>query len=88
MRRWVSAFFLLLIAFYVGAAQMDRCDDRPNDCGQVCHVLCNDGCATAPIPEPPMPPPPDPLPRPNFEAEWTEHLVNLDIEPEKYPPRA
>lgn len=88
MRRWVAAVFLVLIAFYLGGGTLDRCEDNPSDGVQVCHILCSDGCATAPIPKPPMPPPPDPLPSPQFEAERVEHVVNLDIEPEKDPPRA
>lgn len=87
MRRCIAAVFLVLIAFYLGGGSMDRCEDSPSDGVQVCHILCSDGCATAPIPKPPMPPPPDPLPRPRFEAERIQHLVNLDIEPEKDPPR-
>ncbi len=86
-RRLVAAIFLLLIAFYIGAAQVDRCDDAPNDCGQVCHILCNDGCATAPIPTPPIPPPADPLPRPVYEETVVRPILNLDLEPEKAPPR-
>mgnify|MGYP001619937401 CR=1 FL=1 len=88
MRRWVAAIFLVLIAFYLGGGSLDRCDDGPLKEVQACHILCSDGCATAPIPQPPAPPPPDPLPRPRFEAEGAKHLVNLDIEPEKDPPRA
>lgn len=88
MKRWIALCFVLLIAFYVGTSAMDHCEERPGDEAQVCHILCNDGCATAPIPEPPVPPPMDPLPRPRFEAEWAEHLVSLVLEPEKAPPRA
>ena len=88
MRRWVAALFLVLAAFYLGASIQDRCAEGPSDCGQVCHILCNDGCATAPIPEPPIPPPHDPLPGRSFEAERVEHVVCLEPEPEKDPPRA
>lgn len=88
MRRWIAAVFLVLIAFYLGVGAVDRCVDAPSDGVPVCHILCNDGCATAPIPEPPVPPPADPLPRPRFEAVRAEHLTSLDTEPEKAPPRA
>lgn len=87
MRRWVAVIFLLLTAFYLGVSTADHCGERPLDEAQVCHILCNDGCATAPLPEPPQAPPPDPLPKPSFEAERVEHLTSLDIEPEKDPPR-
>ena len=88
MRRLIAAVFLVIIAFYLGAGGVDRCDDGPSDGVQVCHILCSDGCATAPIPVPPLPPPSDPLPRPRFEVQRAEHLATLDIEPEKDPPRA
>lgn len=88
MRRWIAAFFLVLIAFYLGAGSVDRCEDSPSERVQVCHILCGDDCATAPIPQAPVPPPPDPLPGLPFEAERAEHLVSLNIEPEKDPPRA
>ncbi len=88
MRRWVAAVFLVLIAFYLGTVALDHCEERPSDGAQVCHILCNDGCATAPIPEPLMPPPPDSLPCPSFESIQVEHLTSLSTEPEKDPPRA
>ena len=88
MRRWVAACFLLLIAFYLGAAGKDRCDDRPRPEGQVCHLLCADGCATAPLPTVPASPEPDPLPRERHPIEPTVALVCLDLAPEKDPPRA
>lgn len=88
MRRWVAAIFLLLIAFYVGASQVDRCDESANDCGQVCHILCADGCAAAPIPAPPVAPPQDPLPRPVYDETAVRPVLTLELEPEKVPPRA
>ncbi len=88
MRRWIAVVFLVLIAFYLSAGSSDRCGDNPSNEVQACHILCSDGCATAPIPEAPAPPPPDPLPGLRFEAERAEHLVSLNIEPEKDPPRA
>lgn len=87
MKRWVAAFLLVLFAAYLGASSGDRCADGDPECAQVCHVLCQDGCATAPLPEAPVPPPADPLPCPHFAAERAEHLVSLDPEPEKDPPR-
>lgn len=88
MRRWVATLFLLLIAFYLGAASKDRCDSGPRPEGQVCHILCADGCATAPLPVAPVPPDPDPLPREMHPAERPINLVTLDIAPEKDPPKA
>jgi hypothetical protein len=87
MKRWVAVIFLLLTAFYLGASAADHCGERPPGEAQVCHVLCNDGCATAPIPIPPQAPRQDPLPQPNFETERVEHLMSLAIEPETDPPR-
>ncbi len=89
MRRWIAALFLALTVFYLGAAGVDRCEDRvSDDCSQVCHILCADGCAVAPLPVTPTPPPPDPLPRAPHEHGQAPTLVTLDIEPEKDPPKA
>ena len=88
MRRWIAAMFLVLVAFYLGAAGVERYEDCNADCVQVCHILCADGCAVAPLPSTPTPPPPDPLPRAGYEHEGAPKLVSLDIEPEKDPPKA
>ena len=88
MRLWVAVFFLVLVAFYLGASLYDHCDSCPDEQIQVCHILCDDGCATAPIPAPPSPPPPDPLPRPVYVASWPHPVLNVPREPEKAPPRA
>ena len=89
LRRWVAIAFLCMTAVYLGAASVDCCSDGPTDpCAPLCHMLCSDGCATAPVPEAPVPPPSDPLPRPRYSAERVEHLVTLTIEPEKEPPRS
>lgn len=87
MKRWIATALLVLIAFYLGNALADRCEERPGDEVQVCHILCNDGCATAPLPAAPAAPPPDALPRPTFERGRIAHLVSLEPEPEKEPPR-
>ncbi len=87
MRRWVAALFLVLAAFYLGAAGLDRCQGGNPDHVQVCHTLCADGCAEAPLPSTPVPPPPDPLPCARYEEERAPALVSLDIEPEKDPPK-
>jgi len=87
MKRWVTIACLLLVAFYIGAIQADRCDDTPKSCGTVCHFLCNDGCATAPMPVPPVAPPPDALPEPVYEETIARPLLNLGLEPEIAPPR-
>lgn len=88
MRRWGAVFILLLITFYLGAGSKDRCDDSPRDGAAVCHILCADGCATAPVPVTPVPPSPDPLPRERHVHERAAQFVSLDIEPEKTPPRS
>lgn len=87
MKRWIAGLFLVLIAFYVGASHQDRCIEGPSDCGQVCHIICADGCATAPMPVAPVAPPPDPEPVRSYASEQAEHLVSLKAEPEKDPPR-
>jgi hypothetical protein len=89
MRRWIAALFLTITVFYLGASRIDRCTDRvADDCAPVCHILCADGCAVAPLPVAPTPPPPDPLPRAPHEHEQASALVSLEIEPEKDPPKA
>jgi hypothetical protein len=81
-------FFLLLVAFYLGAGSLDRCDETPMDQGQVCHILCSDGCATAPIPVTPATPMPDPLPKRVYEPTPVCRVLELDRQPEIAPPRA
>ena len=88
MRRWVAALFLLVIAFYLGAAGRDGCDQKPKVDAPVCQLLCADGCATAPLPVSPVAPEPDPLPREMHPGERPVNLVSLDLAPEKDPPRA
>jgi hypothetical protein len=88
VKRWVAALFLVVIAFYSCGEGVDRCLDNAPDEAQVCHLLCSDGCSTAPIPAPPLPPSPDPIPGPAFERVRFEQLVSLCTEPEKDPPRA
>ncbi len=89
MRRWVAILILCLASFYMGATSLDQCAEGfKDDCAPICHIFCVDGCATVPVPEAPVPPSPDPLPKHCFEAERVVHLVSLDIEPEKDPPRA
>ena len=89
MRRWAAILLLCLASFYLGATSLDTCAEGvQDDCAPVCHIFCADGCATVPVPDRPVPPVPDPLPSPSFEAERDDHLVSLDIEPEKDPPRA
>lgn len=87
MTRWIALAFLLLIACYLGTTACDPCEGRPGDEAQVCHILCSDGCATAPLPVAPAPPPPDALPRPGHAAEKPCPLPRLDLEPETAPPR-
>lgn len=88
MKRIVAVLFLLLIAFYLGAEGRDRCDSGPKREAPVCHILCADGCATAPLPVAPVAPEPDPLPRERHPAERPVSLISLDLAPEKDPPKA
>lgn len=89
MKRWLAILLLCLASIYLGATSLDQCADAANDdCAPVCHIFCADGCATVPVPESPAPPAPDPLPRPCFQVEPADHLISLDLEPEKDPPRA
>jgi hypothetical protein len=89
MRRWVAVVLLCLVALYLGATGEDACGDGPGEaCAPICHLLCSDGCATAPVPETPAAPPCDPPPAPCFLAERIPAFVSLSPEPEKDPPRA
>jgi len=88
MRRWVAILLLCLASIYLGATNLDQCVEGVNDdCAPICHILCADGCATVPVPDAPCPPAPDPLPRLLYQAERTEQLYSLVVEPEKDPPR-
>lgn len=89
LRRWTAVLLLALVGLYLGAAGTDRClDEGPVEaCPPLCHLLCSDGCATAPMPEAPAPPPGDTLPEPCFLADRVADLVSLRPEPEKDPPR-
>mgnify|MGYP000018026056 CR=1 FL=1 len=86
----MAVFLLCLVGLYLGAEGVDHCLDGGADeaCPPICHLLCSDGCATAPMPEAPAPPSGDPLPRPRFLVERAADLVSLSPEPEKEPPRA
>ena len=88
MRRWVAILFLLLVAFYLGMCPVDRCDESPREQGQVCHILCNDGCATAPIPVAPVAPAQDPLGKRVYVDTMERPVLSFDLEPEQAPPRA
>lgn len=88
MKRVVAILFLFLIAFYLGAEGKDRCDSGPRLESQVCHILCADGCATAPLPVAPVPPDPDPLTRGMHPAERPLSLISFYLAPEKDPPKA
>jgi hypothetical protein len=88
LRRWVAALFLVLIGFYLGAGSLDRCDETPMEQGQICHILCNDGCATAPVPTAPAAPLPDPLPKCSYTPSLDASALERHRQPEQAPPRA
>lgn len=80
---------LLVVATFLATAGADHCDegaDRHPQHAQ--HFLCPDDCAPALIPKTPIPPPPDPMPRVVYEETAISSILNLDLEPEKAPPRA
>lgn len=77
----------MLIAFYLGAGAIDRCEEQAEDRAPVCHILCGDGCATAPLPLAPRSPAPAvPHPAP-YPSERADHPASLVLEPEETPPR-
>jgi len=89
MRRWLAILLLCLASVYLGATSLDHCSDGlEDDCAPVCHVFCADGWGPGPVSDAGPPPRPGPRPGRRFEAERVVHLVSLDIEPEKDPPRA
>ena len=88
MKRWVAILLFCLIGAYLGATGVDECAGSPDEaCAPVCHLLCSDGCATAPVPEAPMPPSPDHLPRITFNVSPPSLPLMRTVEPEKTPPR-
>lgn len=90
LRRWVAVLLLCLVGLYLGAGGADHCLEGGADdaCPPICHLLCSDGCATAPLPAAPVPPPSDLLPESCFLVERIPDFVSLSPEPEKDPPRA
>jgi len=89
MGRWVAVLLLVVVATFLATAGADHCDDGPGGHSQRSqHLLCVDDCAPALVPETPIPPPPDPLPKPTYKESVVRPVLNLDLEPEKTPPRA
>jgi hypothetical protein len=89
MRRWVAVLLLVVAATFLAASGADHCDDAPSGhCHRSQHIFCVDDCAPALIPQAPAPPPPDPMPKPAFAETVVCPILNLDLEPEKEPPRA
>jgi len=88
MRRWIAVLLLVMVATFLAASGSDHCHDGPENHGQQAHILCLDDCAPAMVAACPAPPPPDALPRPVYEETVTRPILNLDLEPEKAPPRA
>jgi hypothetical protein len=50
VRARVAFLLLLVVGGFVCASVWDRCDEAADDCRQLCHAGCLDGCATAPVP--------------------------------------
>ena len=88
MRRWVAALLFLVVASFLATSGQDHCHDSGRSAASTPHILCLDDCAPAVIPTPPIPPPQDPLPKPVYEETVVRPILNLDLEPEKTPPRA
>lgn len=89
MRRWIAALLLVVISSFLAATGQDHCHDEGREHLPVsAHMLCLDDCAPAVITVPPLPPPPDPLPKPVYEESADRPILNLDLEPEKTPPRS
>jgi hypothetical protein len=88
MRRWLAVLLLCLVGAYLAATGSDDCGgSRDDTCAPVCHLLCADGCAAAPMPTPPVAPPADPLPRPRFQQSPAVQPLIRAVEPEQTPPR-
>jgi len=88
MRRWIAAFLLMVMASFLAATGQDHCHETGRSSASTPHILCLDDCAPAVIPDAPVAPPADPLPEPVYEAKVVQPVLNLDLEPEKAPPRA
>ena len=89
MKNWIAVFLLVVVATFLAASGRDYCDESPGGHDQRAqHLLCVDDCAPALIPQAPAPPPPDPMPTAAFEVAVARPILNLDLEPEKEPPRA
>lgn len=88
MRRWVAVLLLVVVATFLAASGIDRCDDGPNPHSQASqHLLCLDDCTPALIPCAPAAPPPDALPTPSYALTVARAILDLDLEPETTPPR-
>lgn len=88
MRRWIAMLLLVVVSSFLATSGQDHCHDSGRGSASTPHILCLDDCAPAVIPKTPVPPPPDPLPKPNYEETVVQPILNLDLEPEKVPPRA
>lgn len=89
MRRWIATLLLVVIATFLANTGMDHCNDGPNGHDQRAqHLLCIDDCAPALVQSPLAPPPLDPLPKAVYVETVVRPILNLDLEPEKAPPRA
>lgn len=89
MRRWVAVLLLVVVATFLAASGVDHCHDESNGQNQQSpHILCIDNCTPVLLPNLLTPPPPDPMPKPVYEETVVRPILNLDLEPEKAPPRA
>jgi len=88
VKRWTAVLLLVVVATFLATAGEDHCHEGADAHGpQSQHLLCLDDCAPAMIPQAPVPPPADALPKPSYIETLSPPILNLDLEPEKTPPR-
>ncbi len=88
MRRWAALLLLVVIATFLAISGADRCHDEGAGHSQPsAHILCIDDCTPVLLPSRLAAPAPDPLPKSVYAVPLADAVLNLDLEPEKTPPR-